>query len=91
MKQKKYFVIGGIIVFVASVSLIYLGGILGYLTIVAYIVYLLTMVTLTARLARSKKRFYRILAYILCLPLMLIPSDVKNAIHKLEEDEKISQ
>jgi hypothetical protein len=69
MKPKEDFVIGGAIVFVVSVILIFLGGVLGYLTIVAYVVYLLTMVTLTARLARSKKRFYRILAYILCLPL----------------------
>jgi hypothetical protein len=91
MKPKEDFVIGGAIVFVVSVILIFLGGVLGYLTIVAYVVYLLTMVTLTARLARSKKRFYRILAYILCLPLMLIPSDVKNTIRKLEENEKISQ
>ncbi len=91
MKQKKDFVIGGTIVFVVSFVLIFLGGVLGFLTIAAYLVYLVAVVNITARLACSKKRFYRILAYILCLPLMLIPSDVKNAIRKLEEDEKISQ
>jgi len=91
MKPKKDFLIGGAIVFVVSVILIFLGGVLGYLTIAAYMVYLLAMVGLTARLARSRNRFHRILAYVFCLPLILIPRDVKNAIRKLEEDEKIPQ
>jgi hypothetical protein len=91
MKPRKDFVIGGAIVFVVSFVLIFLGGALGFLTIAAYVVYLVAMVSLTARLACSKNRFYRILAYVLCLPLILIPRDVRNAIRKLEEDEKIPQ
>ncbi len=91
MKPRKDFVIGGAIVFVGSFVLILLGGVLGFLTIAAYVVYLVAMVSLTVKLACSKKRSYRFLAYLLCLPLILIPRDVRNAIRKLEEDEKISQ
>lgn len=87
IKDRKEFIVGFIALLLGSAAIIHWRGLPDYVGLLAGSLVALATARIIASLACSEDRATRILAYVLCWRLLLIPRDAKRSIQALLDAE----